>query len=410
MTPVIAGLFFVLFPAAVIYACHKNAAADKIGAAGLCFGCGILLSVLGLVPTQAEGVMQTLLELTVPLAIPLMLFSMDLRRWWSLAGATFLSLGLVIASALISSAAAFLLLGDRVQESWKISGMLIGMYTGGTPNLNAIGLALKVDENVLVLTNTADMLLGTLLFFFYLLLAQRVFGKILPPFSAGLQRVTSPDVQNDLDREKMDFTNYQGIFKRDTLLPLLAAFGLSLLVFAVGVALFLITPEAYNMAVLMLSITTLGILCSFVRRVREIRMTFQLGQYFILIFCLTVGAMADISRLFSAAALILAYTSIILFGSVLLHLILSALFRIDVDTMIITSTAAIYSPPLCPGRGRGAEKQGGGCFRPGRGHHRVRGRQLPGGGFGPGVESFFLTAPFPNRLPRRPIHFWHMTC
>jgi len=34
----------------------------------------------------------------------------------------------------------------------------IGMYTGGTPNMTAIGLALKVKEHILVLTNTADMI------------------------------------------------------------------------------------------------------------------------------------------------------------------------------------------------------------------------------------------------------------
>ncbi len=51
--------------------------------------------------------------------------------------------------------------------------MLIGVYTGGSVNLNAIGLALKAKEHVLVLTNTADMLVCTPYFLFILSYAQR---------------------------------------------------------------------------------------------------------------------------------------------------------------------------------------------------------------------------------------------
>jgi uncharacterized membrane protein len=56
---------------------------------------------------------------------------------------TIKSFMLVITSAIISSVAAALLLGDTVPEAAKISGMLAGCYTGGTPNLVAVGLAAK---------------------------------------------------------------------------------------------------------------------------------------------------------------------------------------------------------------------------------------------------------------------------
>ena len=44
--------------------------------------------------------------------------------------------------------------------------MSVGVYTGGTPNLNAIGLALKAPEHIIVLVNTSDMIVCIPWFFF----------------------------------------------------------------------------------------------------------------------------------------------------------------------------------------------------------------------------------------------------
>ena len=102
------------------------------------------------------------------------------------------------------------------------------------------------------------------------------------------------------------------------------------------------------MAALMLVITTLGIVCSFVRRIRDIDKSFQLGQYIVFIFCVVVGSMADLKQLLTAAAGIMIFTSIAVYGSWLIHLLLCTIFRIDTDTVIITSVAALFSPPFVP--------------------------------------------------------------
>ena len=87
---------------------------------------------------------------------------------------------------------------------------------------------------------------------------------------------------------------------------------------------------------------------SFIRPVRRIRMTYQLGHYFILIFCLVVGSMADLRTLASVIPGVIGYVTVAIFGSLILHVILCAIFRIDTDTMIITSVAGICSPPFVP--------------------------------------------------------------
>jgi uncharacterized membrane protein len=77
-------------------------------------------------------------------------------------------------------------------------------------------------------------------------------------------------------------------------------------------------------------------------------MTYQLGNYFILIFCLVVSSMADFNRLVSTAPVMLMYVAFTVFACLLLHVALARIFRIDTDTVIITSVAGICSPPLVP--------------------------------------------------------------
>jgi len=58
--------------------------------------------------------------------------------------------------------------------------------------------------------------------------------------------------------------------------------------------------------------------------------------------------MADLKKFSMEAMPIFLYISYTISLSLLLHLLLSKIFKIDADTMIITSTALICSPPFVP--------------------------------------------------------------
>lgn len=102
------------------------------------------------------------------------------------------------------------------------------------------------------------------------------------------------------------------------------------------------------MTVMMLSITTLGIACSFVKKIRELRKTFQFGMYIIYAFCFSVAASADFKSLINFNLPIFCYVFVSIVCGVLLHALLSKIFNIDTDTMIITSVSAVCSPPFVP--------------------------------------------------------------
>ncbi|HEY9593647.1 MAG TPA: DUF819 family protein, partial [Spirochaetia bacterium] len=81
---------------------------------------------------------------------------------------------------------------------------------------------------------------------------------------------------------------------------------------------------------------------------RRIRNTYQLGNYLILVFVLAVGSMADITKLATTIPAVIGYVALAIGGSLIIHVALCRIFRVDTDTMIITSVAGICSPPFVP--------------------------------------------------------------
>lgn len=337
-------LFYVLTPVIILHICHRYRWVNKLGAVVIAYIIGLVVGNVGIL-THIESsatVQDMVTTITIPLAIPLLLFSINIKKWFNVAGTAMLSMLFALIGVLsMVFAGYFLFRGNGIVDLWKVSGMLIGVYTGGTPNLASIKLALDVNETIYVVTHTYDLLIGVFYLLFMLAVGQRFFLKFLPayrhadPESAGIGVFDGDDP-------------YWGIFKKNIFIPLLRAFGLSVLIFAIGGGVSLFLPQSTQMAVVILLITTLGILASLIPSVNRTEKTFELGMYFILIFSIVVASMADIQRFVAASPSILLYVTLAVFGSLLVQVILSRIFKVDADTLMITSTAFICSPPFVP--------------------------------------------------------------
>lgn len=362
---------YVLFPALVIWLCSRFPVLDKIGVVIVCYAVGMIVgSVLPGSPAVAE-VQDLTTSAAVALALPLLLFSMNVREWSRLAGKATLSMLLAIVSIGLVAGVGFLLIRDRVPEAWQLGGMAVGLYTGGTPNLAAIRTALGVDADVYITMHTYDAVIGLLYILFAASIAQPLFSRFLPKFahSSALRSGRSETAASLIDLtpephngepssgtsiasdgpEIESISSYEGILRRETLLPLLGAFGVSALIVGVSVGLAELFPAGHGDAVTILAITALAIAASFITRLRHIRKTFQGGMYFVYIFCIAVGSMANFNELVARINWpILGFVVFCVFGSLFLHAFLARLFNIDADTMIITSVSAICSPPFVP--------------------------------------------------------------
>ena len=335
-------LFYIGFPILVIFlGSRKIAFIDRIGPVVFCYAAGILVGNLGILPKEAAGVQDIMTTAAIPIALPLMFFSLDARRWSRAGGKALISFILqCVAVIVVVCAGYFLFRGSIGEETSKVAGMLVGVYTGWTINLASIGTALRASPAMLVTANTGDMVISAIYLLFVMTVGQKVIQKILPPWRKSAASSASVEIRQ--------YDSYAGIFSRAVFPKLLAGLGIAVLIAGLGASFILFLPKAWGMAAAMIIITTLAIAASFIPKIRSIPMTYQLGQYFSLVFCLVVGSMADIRTLLSAAPGMLGFVALAIFGSMFLHILLCAVFRIDTDTMIITSTAGICSSPFVP--------------------------------------------------------------
>lgn len=346
-------LFYFLFPVLVIFLGSRITLFKKIGSIVICYAVGLLLGNLNILPEDIYGLQDILTSITIPLAIPLLLFSENIRRVIKMARTTFFSLILGLVSVIIMIILGHFIFKDLIPDCWKISGMLIGVYSGGTPNLAAIAEMLGVNEEIYILTHTSDLVIGALLLLFLISIGHRFFLSFMKSYKPIIPDDEDEEQAKITVKQEEDFESYNGIFKKEIFIPLMKAFGLALLIFAIGGGLSFLFSSNYQAVVAILTITTLSIASSLIPKINAIQKTFPAGMYFILVFSVVVASMADLSEMIgnghSVVLLsILLFIVLAVIGSLLLHSIFSWIFGIDADHFIITSVALSMSPPFVP--------------------------------------------------------------
>ena len=370
-------LFYLFMPMLILHLCHRYPYVNKIGSVIIAYAFGLLLGNIGLIPSPGEVLNEfmmaypkagltdvealhargeigaadvmafrvyklrdLLMTITILLAIPLMLYSSNIKQWKHVAGKTMISLAIGLFSVVtIVVLGFFIFSGMGMKDLWKVAGMLIGVYTGGTPNLASLKMMLEVDANTYILTHTYDLVIGVFYLAFLMTVGQRVFHSFLPRFPMARNEGTVTSDGKD---------PFWGIFRRRVFLPLLKAYGLTLLIAGLGGGLSLLVSESKVMVVVILTITTLGILASTLPAINRIEKTFESGMYLILIFSLVVASMADVRNFAGLTPGLFGYVTLAVFGSLFMHVLLSKVFKVDADTTMITSVAFICSPPFVP--------------------------------------------------------------
>ena len=337
-------LFYLFFPMVILHACHKVRLFGKIGSVVTAYTAGFIIGNLGLLPLVEgySGIQGKLTMLTIPLAIPMMLFSMDIRMYPKMAGKMLLSaLFALVAVLLMVFTGFFLFRGQGIHKLSDVGGMLVGLYTGSTANLAAIKIALNADETQYVIVAAYDLLIGAVHLLFVMTVAQRLALTFLPKY-----RFLDPALAHAGEAEKEE--PFMGLMKKRHFLPLLKVLGAAFLIFGIGGGITLFLPESSRMAAAIMLITTLGILASLIPSLNKTEKSFELGMYLILVFCLVIASMADISKMSFVSLSIAAYVTFVVFGSMLIQAGLSWLFKVDADTFLITSTAFISNAGVVP--------------------------------------------------------------
>ena len=296
----------------------------------LCYLAGVLIANTHVLEPD-PGMLSLVTEISVCLAIPLLLFATDMRRWIRHARSTLLSFCISVTGVTLMSMVSFFIFSDLVPDAHKVSGMMVGVYTGGTANMSAIGIALGTEEEVFILLNSADIIISGIYFIFLLTGARPLLHRFLPGFSNAV-----PD--------PADGQTALADSCKKKLLHMVTGIILSVVIVGTAIGLSILVTGTMTPPLIILLLTSFSIACSFSGRIRKLRGTYGTAEYLLFVFAVAMGSMADLRELVHAGPLIFLYCGFVVFSSILFHFVAAALFRIDADTVIITSTAAIFGP------------------------------------------------------------------
>lgn len=341
---------YILFPLLIIEGFKRWTVVQKIGTVVLAYAVGIIASLCGVfnfeTPEVADSfskMQSTLMSVSVPLAIPLMLFNCDFKMWTKALPKTAWALVLGLVSVIVAAVSGYFIFRNYVSESDKVASMLVGIYTGGTMNFNALGAALNVDKSLMAIVLAFQMVITMPYIFFLLGGGYKIFRKLLP-----YKDVTCRGRRDEDSVETADVENYHNMFEKKNLIGMMKGFGLSVVFLAIGAGLALFITGTLNELVVILTITTLSIIASFFKKVRELPKTFELGMFFILIFSVIVASMFNIHSVNGGSWYVGGFVLWVIGVSVLLHLILCRIAKVSGDLFCVSQVGLLCSPPFVP--------------------------------------------------------------
>jgi uncharacterized membrane protein len=349
MVTILTLIGYFIIPILIILIFNKYRWAKSIGTVIMAYAVGIIAALIGFLPTGSEpgaealeSMQKTLMNVAVPLAIPLMLFNSDFKLWTkSLPKTMAVLLGGLVSIIIAVVSGYFLFRNAGIPQFDRVAAMMTGIYTGGTMNFSALGHMLEVDPSLITMTLTFEEI-ATLPFIVFIVAGgYKVFRKLLPAKDEA--EATEPEEQIETE----SFENYKGMLQPKTFGRMMLGFLLSLGMLAVGAGLSLLITGKLNELVVILTITTLAIIASFSPKVRALPKTFELGMFFILIFSIVVASKFDIHHI-KGSLQILWFIVYVMLTSIVLHLIICKIFKVEGDLFTVGHISLLCSPPFVP--------------------------------------------------------------
>ncbi|MBL4674389.1 MAG: DUF819 family protein [Arenicella sp.] len=345
------ALLFLLLPAALLWLIEMQRWAQKIGAIILCYIAGLILGNTGLIADFSTPAQTALADVCVSLALPMLLFTLNIKEWSAMAGKAMLSLVFATASVVaVASTFYFLYADSNSVQSSHLAAMSVGVYTGGTANLAAIKSGLDIPNDLYLLFHSFDTVLGAIYILFMMSVAIPIFRWLLPT-PLNNNSGTSDSASQNLELESLD-ENYSPLLRASNLKQMAKIIALSTLVFGLSLGGAELAKALFNIestaAITVILLTCFGIIFSLFSSVRALDLAYKMGMYLILVFCIVVASMADLKKLVEFDAMVAIFLFGTVIGSLVLHALLCKLAKVDSDTFMVTSVSAICSPPFVP--------------------------------------------------------------
>jgi len=327
-----------------------------IGTIGMAYLLGLivalvifLLNLLNLDFALNKDVGEIISFSAIGIGIPLLLFSSNLKEAKKLSKMVLMSFSILVISVVIVTAIVFYTYAKNIDNGAIYSAAAIGLYTGGTPNLNTITNIFGLDSQLIALANLSDIIIGAVFYIFLLTLAKPLLHKIIKKKTSHIYLTDVSEMKNQEEFNLRDFkTNKQ------LLIAFIYAVLMAVISALIGIVVWVIQGSQQGrmfdvlVPALLIGVTVFGIIASFKKSIRETKGTNVLGHYLILVFSFAIASSVNFNDIAGDFSKLLLLYGIITVGAFVLNVLISSFFKIDADCILVCATAGIYGPAFVP--------------------------------------------------------------
>ena len=246
----------------------------------ICILFGIVLSNLNIMP-HSHDTYNVFLMYSVPLALTMMLLNVDIKALLKLSKEPLKAMLFAVLSVCVVTLVSGFFFVTKIEEGWKIAGMFIGTYTGGSSNLTAIGTGLDASAATFAVANGADYVVGMplIVLFFALpgIINRSKWIKKVWPYQLTTEELHAGEGADLFAKKLWDIKDIAVLF------------AISFLVMLVSFIISSLFNPSIKSAIMIISITTIALLLAQIKKIRAIEGSVDLGFFVAMPFILIIG-------------------------------------------------------------------------------------------------------------------------
>lgn len=335
--------FIAVWAAVSIYLEQRFRWAAAVSGAVLALGGSMLFTNAGILPAESP-VYDAVWSYVVPLAIPLLLFQINVRKILKESGRLLMIFCISALGTAAGSVIAFFLFKHQIPHLDKIGGMISASYIGGGVNFAAMAAKFSTPGEYVSSTVVADNFMMALLFFILM-------G--IPALKWFQKRFGVQEGAGGRENQAEAYWKRKEMSLQDIALNIGTAFA----IVAVSVKAAAFFKErfasdggfqflAFILGDQFLLLTTLTILLTiaFPRYFERLRGSQEIGTYLIYLFFVVIGIPADLRIIFMNAPLLLAFVFVVAMSNLIVSLFAGKLFRFRLEEILLACNASVGGP------------------------------------------------------------------
>ncbi len=337
-----------------IYAEQTWAWASKLSGAIVALLGALILTNLGIIPTNCVFFDDIVWGYAVPMAIPMLLLSCDIRKIAKESGKILILFIIGAIGTSIGAIVGYQLLGNHVENLSGVAAMMTGSYIGGTVNFAALSDAFEVPGDTVSAAVVADNLLMTIYFFVLIMIPSVKFfySKFKHPH---IDEINAKGIDEQAKTQAAAYWSKKPISLNDIAINI-----------AISVIIVWVSSEIANLVsnaiapdqgfatnlvrglfgnkYLILTTITMIIATVFSKPLEGLSGSQEIGTYLIYLFFFVVGAPASIKAILINAPLLLVFCAIMVIINMIFCFFFGKLLKFNLEDCIMASNACIGGP------------------------------------------------------------------